>query len=55
MTELTNSEAKKSTERRLDLATPASSKVYTDVAYSLNDHAREDSEGRKEKHGMSMS
>ena len=55
MENFTSSEAKKNTEFILDFSTTVSSKAYTDVAYSFKDNVEEDSEGRKEKPGMSLS
>ena len=50
----TNSEAKKNIEFILDFPTIASSKVYTDVAYSFKDDVAKDSEVRKGKIGMNL-
>ena len=54
MEDVTSSEAKKNIEFILDFPIIASSKVYTDVAYSFKDDGVEYSKGRKGKPGMNL-
>ena len=55
MEDLTSTAAKKNIDKMLEWVAAMRYKAYLDVAYSFKDSAEEDSEGRKEKLGMSSS